>query len=660
MRPTVASRKGWRPDIDGLRAVAVLSVVLYHVFPALMPGGFVGVDVFFVISGFLITGHLLEHDAKGRVGLLDFYLRRICRLAPALLCVLAAILVAGWFTLLPVEFAELGKDVSGAALSISNLLSWHEQGYFDREAALKPLLHVWSLGVEEQFYLIWPLLLLGICRWHKHRGFLMASVFTVSGVISCFYAFTNPTAGFYSPFSRLWEFLLGGGLVFLQTSDHRRTGLVLSPRSRMMLSWCGSVAFGVALALLRPGRFFPGPLALLPAGATAMLLAAGPDSIVNKELLSRPALRWIGRLSYPLYLWHWPLVSWHHIIYGVGTLRNKAGLSIIAASTVLGWLTSAVAERPFRSQHHRGRKAVSLLVALALMCAAGLLVWQKQGWPGRYEPSAATIDVSRINLAVKQGIFSRTPHMKIRRENGITIAVMGDAGDTVMLTGDSLLFQWGPRVEQLLVEGRLKHTVVFVSGPACSPFFRNDYLPMFNFCTVMPDIQRQVIQQYHVRTLVAGAAWPPILLQHRQDQEAFKEDIVRQIKDFSSLGVRAVWLILPTPMDARFDPAALVQRSLLRTTVNEQAIKSGVPISELRDYSDEMAATLRDIARRSQVGVIDPYADICGSSPSCFILDTDGEPKYADMSHLRPEFVKKHIHFLDSILTSGSERSSGK
>ncbi|MFT8719963.1 MAG: acyltransferase family protein [Acetobacter sp.] len=653
--PDSNQRRGWRADIDGLRAIAVLSVVFYHVFPALVPGGFVGVDAFFVISGFLITGHLFDHYNKGRTSLLDFYLRRICRLLPALLCVLSGTLILGFFTLLPVEFAGLGKDVSAASLFVPNVLLWHEQGYFDRAAALKPLLHLWSLGVEEQFYLIWPLVLMGICWLRARRMWVFTGVFVLSFLLSYFFSFTDPEAGFYLPFSRLWEFLLGGGVAFLQNDNFSRSGKKLSPQWRTMLSIGGALAFVLALTGLRPGQFFPGPFALLPAGATAMLLAAGMDGVVNRGLLSRRPLRRIGLSSYPVYLWHWPFISWHHIVYGLGNLGNRAGLFLIGVSLMLGWLTSEIVERPFRIQRHRAQKALGLLLALSILCGAGFVVWQRQGWPERFGSATAGINVGRINLAVKQGIFSRTPHMKVRKENGITIATIGNAGSTVMLTGDSLAFQWGPRVERLFVEGHLKHTVVFVSGPACSPFLKKDYSSQFEFCKAMPDIQRQVIQKYHVETIIAGAAWPSVVLQHLRDQDSFIKEISEQIRGFSVLGVKKIWLILPTPIDTRFDPARFVQRSLWRTSVNEEAIRSGVSVEELRRSSEDMRRMLRAIAQQAGAGVIDPYPDICGSTPLCSVLDADGEPKYADMSHLRPNFVRNNIHFLDFILTGGED-----
>lgn len=199
----------YRADIDGLRAIAVLAVVGFHAFPDYFPGGFVGVDVFFVISGFLISSIIFREVGRSTFRLPQFYARRIRRIFPALLIVLVACLLFGWFALLPDELEHLGKHVAAAATFVSNLALWQESGYFDRAAELKPLLHLWSLGVEEQFYLVWPMLLLLLWKRQQNIAITIVLLTLTSFMLSIALGQQSPSANFYFPFSRFWELGLG-------------------------------------------------------------------------------------------------------------------------------------------------------------------------------------------------------------------------------------------------------------------------------------------------------------------------------------------------------------------------------------------------------------------------------------------------------------------
>src|SRR5687768_8357422 len=205
------SSHAYRPDVDGLRAVAVLAVLAFHAFPHAMPGGFAGVDVFFVISGFLITGIILDDLERGRFTIAGFYWRRIRRIFPALILVLTACLVLGWVLLLPDEYRQLGKHVAAGAGFIANLALWAEAGYFDWSAELKPLLHLWSLGVEEQYYLVWPLLLLFFRRWTLG---LIVGIGVLSFALNLYMTAKYPSAAFYLPMTRFWELLIGSALAY--------------------------------------------------------------------------------------------------------------------------------------------------------------------------------------------------------------------------------------------------------------------------------------------------------------------------------------------------------------------------------------------------------------------------------------------------------------
>ncbi|WP_158310576.1 acyltransferase family protein [Acetobacter pasteurianus] len=246
---------GWRADIDGLRALAVVGVVVYHVFPAALPGGFGGVDAFFVISGFLISGHLVAHFGAGRFSVASFFARRVRRLAPALLVVLAATLLAGWFTLLPTELAAVGLDTAAGAASVANLLMWHAQGYFDRAAVLKPLLHLWSLGVEEQFYLVWPLVLaLGFAA-RVRAGVLVGATGAACFVYSLACSAWWPGPGFILPLAEAGSSCWARALrCMVWRSVGRSVQRVVRFRRRVhLLAWAACWR-GVALYYAQAGR----------------------------------------------------------------------------------------------------------------------------------------------------------------------------------------------------------------------------------------------------------------------------------------------------------------------------------------------------------------------------------------------------------------------
>jgi peptidoglycan/LPS O-acetylase OafA/YrhL len=215
MSQLLPSHPKYRADIDGLRAIAVLGVVAFHAFPELLPGGFIGVDIFFVISGFLISTIIFENIEAKSFSFVDFYCRRIRRIFPALLLVIAASFAFAWFVLLPAEFKQLGKHILGGAGFFSNLLLWSESGYFDKSAEAKPLLHLWSLGIEEQFYIVWPLLLWAGWKLRINWLALIFSITVLSFFLNLHMVYADAVATFYSPLTRFWELSVGAVLAFL-------------------------------------------------------------------------------------------------------------------------------------------------------------------------------------------------------------------------------------------------------------------------------------------------------------------------------------------------------------------------------------------------------------------------------------------------------------
>jgi peptidoglycan/LPS O-acetylase OafA/YrhL len=385
------SSPNYRPDIDGLRAVAISLVLLFHAFPKLCPGGFVGVDIFFVISGYLITGLILRDVDRGRFSLMDFYARRFRRIVPALAVVLAVVLAVGCRVLLPNELVSLGVQVAAAATFTLNFVLLRQVGYFDAAASAKPLLHLWSLAVEEQYYVLWPPLLVLVARLKRRRGWLFGALFVLS--FGAMLWSRRPFQAFYMLPFRFWELLLGASLT-LAEQHRRRLALLVPARLRAIMPACGGVLtlmlIGGTALLLGPGQKWPGAVTLLPTLGAALLIGCGPGSWLNRRVLGNRVAVAIGLISYPLYLWHWPLLSFARLIDGQQPpVWVRAG--VLAASVVLAWLTWVLIERPVASRlfarlaRRRRDQAyvVTAVLALGLLAGAGAFVDSRGGFPQR-------------------------------------------------------------------------------------------------------------------------------------------------------------------------------------------------------------------------------------------------------------------------------------
>jgi peptidoglycan/LPS O-acetylase OafA/YrhL len=369
------SSERYRPDIDGLRAIAVMLVVNFHGFPDAMPGGFIGVDIFFVISGFLITGIIAREVSTNRFSLVGFYVRRIRRIFPALIVVLCAVLVLGWLWMLPHAYAQLSSDVFASAAFAANIALMLQSGYFDVESAKKPLLHLWSLGIEEQFYLAWPLLLMLAARWRVGLLAVAATIALASFIFNVALIGHDPVATFYLPFTRAWE-LLTGAVLALAWSRIDQSEAASNGRA-----WTGLALIVIAAAVLNVHRGFPGWWALLPIAGSALLLSA-PASWINRTVLSWPPMVWIGLISYPLYLWHWPLLVLLAIIKFESLTLIDRELALLA-SALLAWGTYVLIEKPLRFGGRRELKAAGLAAAMSAVALAGVIVYAGHGFDFR-------------------------------------------------------------------------------------------------------------------------------------------------------------------------------------------------------------------------------------------------------------------------------------
>jgi len=379
-------KRAYRPDIDGLRALAILLVIGYHYFG--LPGGYVGVDVFFVISGYLISGMLLDDLEGSRLSLLDFYARRVRRILPPLLVVILTTFFVGWVWLLPYDFRALSEETCASALYVFNFLLWHQSGYFDASASTKPLLHLWSLAVEEQFYLVWPAFLLLANRW-KHRTDLgIVAILLASFLINLVTIQDDHAAAFYSPLSRLWE-LASGGL--LAQSERLRYGAWLrGGREVAKASWptsyfpiAGLLLILGSAALYNASSNFPGYLAAVPVLGAVLIVAGGTRPWLNRAFFACRPMVYVGKLSYSLYLWHWPVLVVATLLYGDEHFRYL-NVACLALSGLLASGTYYYCERPIRQIPVNIGNAWKFLLAgigssvtvaaIALLMLSGILI----------------------------------------------------------------------------------------------------------------------------------------------------------------------------------------------------------------------------------------------------------------------------------------------
>lgn len=387
------SHPKYRPDIDGLRAIAVMSVVLFHAFPGRLPGGFTGVDVFFIISGYLISTIIYGSLERNSFSFTEFYARRIKRIFPALLLVLVSCYAFGWFTLFADEFGQLGKHIAGGAGFISNFVLWDESGYFDTTSDIKPLLHLWSLGIEEQFYIFWPFILWA--AWKIRVNTLVATliILAASFYLNIINVNAYPTEAFYFPQSRAWELLSGSVLAYLTIHGYTKY-ISLTLRNIMSVAGIVLLAYGFYFVT---NSGFPGWQAIIPCLGAVLLIMAGQQAWFNNTILSSKPFVWLGLISFPLYLWHWPLLTFPRIINS-GPVTYDIRIMAVIAAIVLAAITFHFVEKPLRkSKWHY--KTATLMVLMSLVGIIGYFTYSNGGITSR----ATVVTAKTINEQMFEG-----------------------------------------------------------------------------------------------------------------------------------------------------------------------------------------------------------------------------------------------------------------
>lgn len=553
-----AAHIAYRPDIDGLRAFAVLSVVIYHAFPSFLTGGFIGVDIFFVISGYLIATIIFKSLAENKFSFLDFYARRVNRIFPALILVLTTCYVVGWFTLISSDFKLLGKHLAGGIGFVQNLVLYKEEGYFDAASESKVLLHLWSLGVEEQFYLLFPVAMWILWRWKK----AVLPIIIITAVTLLFadvYVLTiSLSAGFYMPQYRFWEILTGSiaayCAIFYWSYFEKING---SAFCRNLLSISGASCLILSLLFISRRTIFPGYAALLPVSGALFIIIAGSKSWLNKNVLSSRMMVWIGLISYPLYLWHWVVITYIRLVQAEQITFTK-GLVAIFVSVLFAFLTYKFLELPLRRLNFRGYRPVLNLTLGAVIFIAGIFLFYGNGYPIRpgsdmtaqndyaqyFENSIPNLAYSTkhdILQAVRSecdffdmdkyraGKITMEPRREIRAD-----CYISKNKTKILLWGDSHVQHYNYGLKNSLPDSV---SILQVASSACEA-----YIP-----TSTPNVRKYCDRSNAFALEVMKKEVPDILVIAQSEGHDFTNNLTELAARAKSLGVRDVIVIGPVP-----------------------------------------------------------------------------------------------------------------
>ncbi len=615
MKP--ADAHDYRPDIDGLRAVAVLAVLFFHAGYKLFSNGHLGVDVFFVISGFLITSIILRGVEAGRFSFVEFYTRRIRRIFPALIVILAFCFAAGWFELWTREFRQLGKHIFAAVGFASNFVLWKETGYFDARAETKPLLHLWSLGIEEQFYLVWPLLVWGTYRLRRSVAPLIPVILLSSFALNVWWVTRSPGAAFFLPLPRFWELMVGSGLAYLAL--HR--GLPEPGPRAELLSAAGLAAIGAAMLLLRRESAFPGWWALLPTVGAMLVIAAGPETRLNKHVLGQPAVVFIGLISYPLYLWHWPILTFLRMSR-LEPLPMGLRLAAVGASIGLAWLTYRFVELPIRTSRPR-RVAPALCGTLASVGMVGFALAWSNGLPSRFPKTLRKLD----SYALMSDDVSR----EWRRHRCMLETESTFADECVESTPATapLAVLWGDSHAAALYPGL--HGLQPQSGFRLAQFSTRRCPPILDF--VSPRVQLESPQCLDVNRDVVRriAELRPSVVFMTAWWELYKPDLLERTLDtLRAVGVQRIVVVGDVPV-WRSD----VTRTLFRQYDADPArgVPLRVPLAHFR-LQRSSDSTVAAAARAGGAEFVSLLNFLCNAS-TCMSYLPQGMA-YSDGNHLSP------------------------
>ena len=628
------SRFSYRPEINGLRAIAVLAVVFFHAGFG-CPGGYVGVDVFFVISGFLISSLIWKDLENGSFTLAGFWERRFRRIGPALIAVVLAVLVAGYLVMLPEDLRSLGKAAASQSLFLANIHYWMNTGYFVGTAEEKPLLHTWSLAVEEQFYMIAPLALWAIYRskaLSSRRSILtiLGGGFFASLAMSELCLTRFPGATFYLLPTRAWELILGAIAAFLPFQ--RR---LLQTRWLMELIQLSGLALILASVFLYTAKTrFPGLSALPPTIGTAMLLWVNPGGSYKgsvAKILVWPPMVFVGLISYSLYLWHWPILAFSKYL-ALAPLSYMSRCAMLIAGLGCAILSWKYIEAPFRERKIAASSRpmwVFTAAGLASIFALGILCWGMQGLPGRFSPQMLAYAAARSDI----GYIGELTVEDIRQDRVPEIGTSGPSTPpSVLVWGDSHAMAALPAIDQFLKEKGLSGRAITHSStaPVLGWYFRSEFSGRSGLdkgSLAFAEAVISYVHDHHISQVVLNGCWIWYLEQD-DNPEPFHAALLNTVRRLDSVGARP-WVMLDVPFHSFNIPKVLS----LSAAGHHFAMQNSARPNSRNEIGNVFPNLLKEIELAGG-NTLDPKPSFLNESGDRYIFEKDNILLYRDSNHL--------------------------
>lgn len=631
----------WRSDITGLRALAVLPVLIFHAWPNILPGGFVGVDVFFVISGYLISGILFRQlQRTGSIDFFDFYAKRIRRIIPNLLCVLLFTVAVGWFFMTPNEYMDLGKQIYSSAFFYQNFRLLKELGdYFANDASREPLLHLWSLAIEEQFYIVFPVLCALVWKLKTKVRTLGSVVLlvTAGSFLMCLLVH-DQTFRFYFPLTRFWELGVGIVISYMQHFGFWRPETQTALKSNLF-SFLGAGFLVFSFFCVREQNF-PGLEALLPTFGAVLILASSPKAVFNRFLACQPVV-FVGLISYSLYLWHWPLIAYANIIEPMHETWVNGLLLVVGF--VLSVLAYLYVETPFRTlkvPKVKTRAVAGLLAGLVVVTLVGQGVRLEHGFPTRnLHPALQEVAAIQLDKADRKNFYVVNidgARIEMNRKTGVP---------AILFVGDSHMAQYVYRVEKIAEKKDV--SIGILVGGAC--WITPGHVSDDEGCNrKIKDFER-LLSNKEIKHVVLGQKWgsyfgKDFVFDENGMPVRFVEGqwvkTLRNLQKYFEGNGRTLHVILDAPWDESenkrlFNPVHYFSRIHPEKI---ESIKVSIPKDPAwRMGNDAVKSILGHFAK-----IIDPVSQVCPHE-QCDLL------RYRDDDHLRASYLRDHAVWIDSI-----------